>query len=166
MTSRNERERSGAKKTRASDNTAALERPAMDRWSPANTLEMPKIDGEYTLRWIAEYVNGIHTPRNVQTALREGYQRVAISEFTEDFIVDEDIHGDGYARTGGLILMKIPTEFAEQRKAYYRDRSADGLKGANVLQGVAGQNAVHEDRGTRTLSGAEAGAALRNLSNQ
>ncbi len=160
---RNERERSGAKRTRASDDTKTNQRPAMSQWSPASALAMPKINGDYRLRWITEYVNGVHTPRNVQTALREGYERVPVSDFTETFICDEDIHGDGFARTGGLILMKIPNEFAEQREAYYRSRSADALSGANTLQGVAGSNAVYEDRGTRSLSGSEAGAALRNL---
>jgi len=166
MTDKQDRARSNTTKSREADSTAAMERPPMERWSPANTLEMPKIHGEYRLRWIAEYVNGVHTPRTVQSALREGYERVSVEEFVEPFIVDEDLNGDGFARTGGLILMKIPSKFAEQREAYYRSRSAQGLEGANVLQGIAGQNAVYEDRGTRTLSGAEAGAALRNLSNQ
>lgn len=164
MTDRSDKSRSSAAKGRASDETRTMERPSVDQWAPSNVLELPPNTDEYRYRWIAEYVNGQHVPRNVQSAIREGYQRVHISELSEGFIVDEDVKGDGFARTGGLILMKLPEEFAKQREAYYLKRSVDGLRGANVLQGVAGRDAVSEDRGTRTLSGAEAGAALRNMS--
>jgi len=161
MTDRSEKGRS-----RAADERNTMERPAMDHWSPASVLEMPRIAGEYRLRWIAEHVNGVATPRNVQSAIREGYERVNVSEFLEEFVLDEDIAGTGYARTGGFILMKLPEAFARQREAYYAKRSKDGLQGANALQGIAGANAVYEDRGTKTLSGADAGAALKQMSRQ
>ena len=135
----------------------------MDRWSPANVLETPPNTGEYRFRWVAEYVNGAHTPRNVQMKLREGYERVRMSELPEDFLVDED-RGDGYARTGGLILMRLPEKFAQQRQEHYLRRSMDAVRGANELQGVAGRDAVEEDRGTRTLDGVEAGQALASMS--
>jgi hypothetical protein len=164
MSDADERSRTAAAKSRAADDTRVLERPRMDAWSPASALEMPTIGGDYRLRWIAEYVNGTHTPRNVQSAIREGYERVRISELPEDFIVDEDLKGDGYARTGGLILMRLPEAFARQRDQYYANRSKSALEGANELQGIAGRNSVYEDRGTRTLSGADAGAALNDMS--
>lgn len=135
----------------------------MDRWSPANVLETPSHTGEYRFRWIAEYVNGTHVPRNVQMALREGYERVRISELPEDFLVDED-RGDGYARTGGLILMRLPEAFARQRQEHYLKKSKAAVAGANELQGIAGRDAVEEDRGTRTLDGAAAGQALARMS--
>lgn len=163
MSDRSDRSRTSAAKSRAKDDTAAMERPSMERWAPSNVLEVPQSSGDYRFRWIAEYVNGQHMSRNVSSALREGYQRVTISDLPEDFVVDEDT-GDGYARVGGLILMRLPEEFAKQREAHYRNRSAESVRGANVLQGVAGANAVAEDRGTRTLSGAEAGAALKQMS--
>ena len=161
---RDERDRTAAAKNRANDSTAAMERPRMDAWSPASALDMPQPKGDYRFRWIAEHVNGVHTPRNVQSAIREGYERVRISELPDDFIVDEDVKGDGYARTGGLILMRLPETFAAQRQEYYAGRSKDALEGANSLQGIAGKNAIYEDRGTRTLSGADAGAALKSMS--
>jgi len=135
----------------------------MDRWSPANVLETPPAVGEWRFRWVAEYVNGTHTPRNVQMALREGYERVTIDALPEDFLVDED-RGDGYARTGGLILMRLPEAFAQQRQQHYLKRSQNAVQGANELQGLAGRDAVSEDRGTRSLQGAEAGQALASMS--
>lgn len=165
MTDRSDHSRTAAAKSRAADDTAVKERPGVDYWAPSNQLETPSNTGEYRYRWIAEYVNGNFMSRNVQSALREGYQRVKISELPDTFIVDEDL-GDGNARVGGLLLMRIPEKFAQQRASYYGRRSAEALEGANTLQGVAGRNAVYEDRGTRTLSGAEAGAAIRNMSGQ
>ncbi len=134
----------------------------MDRWSPATVLETPPNTNEYRHRWVAEHVNGAPTPRNVQMALREGYQRVLITELPDGYLVDED-KGDNYARTGGLILMKIPEDFARQREQHYLSKSRNALQGANALQGVAGANAVEEDRGTRTLDGADAGRALAQM---
>jgi hypothetical protein len=156
-------DRTRSSDSRSADNTAAKERPPMDCWSPANVLETPSNTGEYRYRWIAEYVNGSHTPRNVQMALREGYERVHIDALPEDFLVDED-RGDGYARTGGLILMRLPEHFAQQRQNHYLKRSQNSVQGANELQGLAGRDAVEEDRGTRSLSGAEAGQALASMS--
>ena len=165
MSTRDDRSRTAAPKSRAKDDTKVMERPSMQQWAPSSVLEVPQSDGEYRFRWIAEYVNGQAMSRNVSSALREGYERVTTTELPEDFIVDED-KGDGFARVGGLILMKLPEAFAKQREAHYLKRSAEAVHGANALQGIAGANAVHEDRGTRTLSGSEAGAALSRMSSQ
>lgn len=152
--------------SRSSDRTEAMERPAMDRWSPPNMLETPQEDGEYVFRWVREYVNGQPDARNVQMRLREGFVRVNIAELPESFLgaVEEDVKGDGFARTGGLILMRLPKKFAEQRRAYYRKRSMEAAFAADALQGVAGANAVQEDRGSRSLEGGEAGRMLQQLS--
>lgn len=164
---RSETERSTtAQMSRSSDRTEAMERPAMDRWSPPHMLETPPSDGEYDYRWIREYVNGQPDARNVQMRLREGFVRVNIAELPESFLgaVEEDVKGDGFARTGGLILMRLPTKFADQRRAYYRKRSNEAAYAADALQGVAGANAVQEDRGSRSLEGGEAGRMLQQLS--
>ena len=162
MTQKRTDDRTRASDSRSADSTANMERPPMDRWSPANVLETPPNTNEYRYRWIAEHVNGVPTPRTVQMALREGYVRVGMTELPEDFVVDED-GGDGSVRTGGLILMKLPETFAKQREQHYLGKSRNALQGANALQGVAGANTVEEDRGTRTLEGAEAGRALANM---
>lgn len=158
-----DRERTRAADSRATDTRARDERPPMDAWAPSTALAVPQSHGDYVFRWIAEYVNGVHTPNTVNGALREGYTRVRIDELPEDFIVDEDL-GDGYARTGGLILMRLPKHFAKQRRDYYRKRSRSALQAANELQGVAGKDAVSEDRGTVTLSGSDAANAIRSMS--
>jgi len=161
---RGERSRTSAAKARVNDTREAEERPIMDHWSPANVLETPPQKDGYAYRWIAEYVNGTHVPRNVQMALREGYVRVTISELPDDFLVDEDMRGDNYARTGGLILMKLPLEFARQQRKYYRQRMETAVAGANQLQGVSGAfPQLSEDRGSRVLTGTDAERAINRM---
>jgi hypothetical protein len=135
----------------------------MDFYAPPQQLEVPKSD-QYDYRWVAEFVMGGQTPRSVQIRIREGYERVRLDTLPEDFIVDEDERQDGFARTGGLILMRIDKRRRNARTKYYRTRSAARLEAADELQGIAGRNAVREDRGTQTLSGADAGRALAKMS--
>lgn len=159
------REREGQilTRSRVMDDTKRLERQSMDYYAPPNQLRTP-YDPEYHFRWIAEHVNGQHMPRNVQMRLQEGYIRVRMDELPEDFMVDEDVKGDGYARTGGLILMRLPVSRKLQRDAYYARKSKERANSVDELQGIAGRNAVREDRGSRSLTGAEAGRALANMS--
>ena len=126
----------------------------MDVYSPPNALEVPPARDGYRHRWVAESVNGTPLTSNVQRALREGYVRVLISDLPEDFIVDEDIKGDGVARHGGLMLMKISDEKAKARQRYYRQKTLDGQQASNTLQGIPHRDAVVED-GSKRLTGAE-----------
>lgn len=156
---RTEEDRTSVGKDRASEERVTMERPSIDRWSPATALETPPPTGGFSYRWIAESVNGEMTPRNVQMAIREGYIRVTINELMEnhpDFVacVEEDVRGDGMARTGGLILMRMPEEFAKQRRAHYRNQSREASRAANTLQGIASADQVVEDR-SRQLVGAQ-----------
>jgi hypothetical protein len=146
------RERTQGKRSRAADDTSHQERADMDFYAPPNQLEVP-VSKDFTYRWVAEYVNGGQTPRNVQMRIREGYERVRMDSLPEDFIVDEDLRGDGYARTGGLLLMRVSTARHTARNNYYRNRSEQRLDAVNEVQGIAGRNAVKEDRGTGTLTG-------------
>jgi hypothetical protein len=143
-----------------------MDRPFMDQWSPPKMLEAPPDDGNFTYRWVREYNQGVADARNVQMRLREGYTRVNITDLPDELLmaVDEDTRGDGFARTGGLILMKLPLAFAEKRRAFYRNRSAAAAGAADMLQGVAGRNFVYEDRGSRAIEGSEAGRTLQQMS--
>lgn len=132
-----------------------MERPSMERWSPSTTLVAPPPTGGYRYRWIAEAVGGQFVTKHVQDAIREGYSRVTIHDLHEnheDFVVDEDT-GDGYARTGGLILMKISETFALQRQQHYLEKSQEASHAANVLQGIPEQNRAIVDT-SRQLEGA------------
>jgi hypothetical protein len=158
-----EREEFISTRSRAADDTRRMERPSMDAYAPPSQMEIPQ-DDTYYYRWIRESVNGVADPSNVQKRIRDGYVRVKMSDLPEDFIVDEDLRGDGYARNSGLILMRIPHEKKAQIDAYYLGRSRDRLQGADELQGVAKGDYVREDRGSRSLTGRDAQQALSHMS--
>ena len=158
--------RAGADRSREVDETSYWERANMDSWKPSSQLELPPNDTQYVYRWIAEFVNGNRMTNRLTKAKREGWQFVNVDELPEGFIVDEDTTGDGLARVGGLVMARLPRQAALARKAHYARRSAEALDGANILQGIAGNNAVKEDRGTRSLDGSAAGDALRSMAQQ
>jgi hypothetical protein len=163
MSRRSDADRAPGARSRAQDDSRLGSRPPIDQWSPAHQLETPR-DPRFEFRWMAEYVNGGALPRNIHMRMREGWERVRITELPEDFLLyDVDDRGDGFARYGGLLLMRLAVELYWQRQAYYRGRSADRLRSANQLQGVAGRDAVEEDRGTRTLMGEDSARALRQM---
>ena len=124
----------------------------MDQWSPSATIVTPPNDGIVRYRWIAEYVLGLHQSNNVQRALRDKFVRVKREELPEDYIFDEDTTGEGFCRTGGLILMKISEENARLREAYYERKSLEGMNAANTMQGIPERISVVDDN-SRGLSG-------------
>lgn len=153
-----EREAEPDRRSRAYDESHLRERAAIDAFSPVAMLETPQ-DPQYYYRWIGEFVNGNQTPNTVQRALRQGFVRVMISELPEDFVVDED-RGDGVARNSGLILMRQPWTQRNARNDYYRRRAAERSRSVDTLQGVRPNEVVHEDRGSRPLTGNEASSML------
>lgn len=162
---RGEQDRHGGSRERAYDRREVDERMSIDAWSPANVLQTPPDSGDYRYRWVTEYVNGVGTPSNVQRRLREKYERVKITDLPEGFIVDED-RGDGFARTGGLVLMRRAMRFEEQRRAHYQQLTTKAARSADQLQGVEGMPlpSVAEDRGSRSLTGSAASGFLRESS--
>lgn len=163
---RTDKDRTSASRDRAAQDTVRMERPSIEQWSPATALETPPPTGGYRYRWIAETINNEPNTRNVQMAIREKYVRVTIDELFEnhpDFIVDEDTRGDGYARSGGLLLMKVQEEIARQREQFYLKRSREGANAANTLQGIKASDAVVDDR-SRRLEGAQAARGVASTS--
>jgi len=143
--------------SRESGSRAFMAAPSLDRWAPPEALSTPPPIGGFKYRWIAEYVRGEYQSSNLSRAHQEGYIPVRRDELPEGFFSAPT--EDGMVRTGGLILMKIPEKFTQQRKAYYAERSRESLKGANALQGIEtpGSNMpVFEEDKSRTLVGAEA----------
>lgn len=121
---------------RQSEGRAGEGRPELGRWRPGRAMTVPT-DDKFEYRWIREYVRGEMDPTNVTKAFSEGYTVVRIEDLPPGFLVDPDLHGDGYARHGGLLLTRLPKEFAAQRDDYYREKREAALRGVNELQGVA-----------------------------
>jgi hypothetical protein len=106
---------------RAHDTREMRERPKV--WQPASTLPEPEPMAGYDLRWIRVSSYGTNDPRNISGKFREGYEPVRIEEQPQfKLIVDPDSRFKDNIEVGGLLLCKLPTEFTQQRRAYYAGR--------------------------------------------
>jgi hypothetical protein len=107
------------------DTRAKAERPK--KWMPPSLLPDPNPEPGYVYRWIRLSTLGTDDPSNISSKLREGYEPVKASDHPEVQVFGSEIKGR-FADTiqvGGLMLCKIPAEFAEQRNEFYR-RQAEG----------------------------------------
>jgi hypothetical protein len=104
---------------------AKFERPK--QWAPAELLPSPNPEPGYSFRWIRVSALGSDDPRNISSKLREGWEPVKASEHPEIVLMGNESKArfPDSIEIGGLLLCKTPTEFIEQRDAYYQ-RQAEG----------------------------------------
>jgi hypothetical protein len=94
---------------------------------PPSLLPDPNPEPGYVYRWIRLSTLGTDDPSNISSKLREGYEPVKASDHPEVQVFGSEIKGrfSDTIQVGGLMLCKIPAEFAEQRNEFYR-RQAEG----------------------------------------
>ena len=99
------------------------ERPKM--WRPPELLPTPIPEEGYSFRWIRTSTQGVADPMNVSSKLREGWEPVKASEHPEIQLMNigEKSRFPDSIGIGGLILCKTPTEFTQQRDAYYQKQT-------------------------------------------
>jgi hypothetical protein len=108
----------GTRLARELETRTETERPK--QWQPASTLPEPDKQPGYVYRWIRVSSLGQPDPRNISSSLREGWEPVPIEEQPQfKLMVDPNSRFKDNVEVAGLLLCKIPTEFMEQRKAYY-----------------------------------------------
>lgn len=112
----------GPKLTRENETRAKLERPA--KWMPPQLLPDPHPEPGYAFRWIRISARGEADPMNISSKMREGWEPVKASEHPEIQLMGggSKTYPDSI-EIGGLLLCKTPTEFIEQRDAYYRQQA-------------------------------------------
>ena len=94
------------------------ERPK--QWQPASTLPEPDKQHGYAYRWVRVSSQGQADPRNISSKLREGWEPVSIEEQPQfKLMVDPDSRFKDNIEVAGLLLCKMPTEFAGQRKEHF-----------------------------------------------
>lgn len=104
------------------DTRVKAERPK--QWMPPQLLPNPNPEPGYGFRWIRVSTLGTDDPMNISSKLREGWEPVKASEHPEIQLM-----GTGKNRfpdsieIGGLLLCKTPSEFAQQRDAYYQQQA-------------------------------------------
>ena len=97
-------------------------------WAPPSHLAAPDAPEGFVHRWIRVAMRGEEDKMNVNSKLREGWEPVRADEYSgSDFAVIEDGNHAGVIGNGGLMLARIPEETAQERTAYYRDRTREQM---------------------------------------
>ena len=98
-------------------------------WRPPSRLDPPAPPDGFQYRWIRAEIMGQEDKKNVSSRIREGYELVRLEELGDfDAPTIEDGKNEGVVAVGGLLLAKIPTEIADERKAYFANQTSDQQK--------------------------------------
>src|ERR1035437_6108541 len=99
-----------------------MERPT--KWAPPQLLPDPNPEAGFAFRWIRLSTLGAADATNISSKFREGWEPVKASEHPEIMQLGGNTNRfPDSVEIGGLLLCKTPTEFIEQRDAYYRQMS-------------------------------------------
>lgn len=111
----------GPRTTRDIEVRSTMERPK--QWMPPQLLPDPNPEAGYAFRWIRISTLGTADPMNVSSKMREGWEPVKASEHPEIQLMGAKTSIPDSIEIGGLILCKTPTEFVQQRDAFYQQQS-------------------------------------------
>ena len=97
---------------------SAMQRPTS--WQAPETLPSPSPRQGITHRWVRTSMMGQPDVQNISGKLREGYEPCKAEEYPELMMhATQEGRFKGNIEVGGLLLCRIPSEFMEQRAAYY-----------------------------------------------
>lgn len=115
------------RKPREADSRSVAARPTA--WRPPETLPSPDHRDGWTHRWIRLSNVGVADPSNISSKLREGYEPCKAEEYPE-MMMHATTEGrfKGNIEVGGLMLCRIPSEFLEQRSAYYANQNKSQME--------------------------------------
>jgi hypothetical protein len=109
---------------RAIESREIAERPK--QWAPPTLLPDPKPQDGWSYRWIRISTLGQNDPTNISAKLREGWEPVRAEDHPEVHVYsDADGRFKDNIVIGGLMLCKTPSEFVQQRDAFYQ-KQTDG----------------------------------------
>ena len=115
------------RKSREADSRTNLQRP--QAWRPPETLPSPDNRPGWTHRWIRLSTNGQEDPGNISSKLREGYEPCKAEDYPEMMLhATTEGRFKGNIEVGGLMLCRIPSEFLEQRAAYYANMNKNQME--------------------------------------
>ena len=110
------------KVTRDLETREVAERPK--QWALPELLPEPDKEAGFSYRWIRVSTLNAADPRNLSAKLREGWEPVRIEEQPKfQLLADPNSRFKDNIEIGGLLLCKTPTEFVEQRNAYFAQQS-------------------------------------------
>jgi len=112
----------GNKLSREVDTRELNERPK--QWQLPELLPEPDKQAGYSYRWIRVSTLNAADPRNLSAKMREGWEPVRLEEQPKfQLLADPNSRFKDNIEIGGLLLCKTPTEFVEQRNAYFAKQS-------------------------------------------
>jgi len=91
-------------------------------WTPPSLLPSPVKKDGMSYRWIRKTLLGQDDDRNMVSKQDEGWVPIRREEHPELQYAGK---GTGSVEIGGLVLCSTPTEFVEQRNAYFRKHTDD-----------------------------------------
>lgn len=93
-------------------------------WARPDLLPTPNPEPGYEFHWVRISTLGQSDPMNVSSKLREGWEPVKAADHPEIVtMVSESEKFKDNIVIGGLMLCKTPTEFVEDRNAYYQQQA-------------------------------------------
>jgi len=133
---------------RTTESRAQTARPTA--WRPPELLPEPIIEAGYKYRWVRTSTLGAIDQRSISSRFREGWEAVKVSEQPHmQNLIDPNSRFKGEIEISGLLLCKIPEEFAAQRNEYYANQSrkqVDGIEQGYLSQSDARMPVFNERR--------------------
>jgi hypothetical protein len=125
-------------------------------WAPPSRLDAPEPPAGYVHRWIRVAMRGEEDKINVHQKLREGWEPVRADEYP-DFqapTIDEGRYA-GVIGNGGLMLCRIPEETAQERSAYYGNRTREQMQAVDqdLMKDQHPSRPITKDRRSRVSFG-------------
>jgi hypothetical protein len=113
---------SNTRATRDLESRELTERPK--QWALPELLPEPDKEAGFSYRWIRVSTLNAPDPRNLSAKMREGWEPVRIEEQPKfQLLADPNSRFKDNIEIGGLLLCKTPTEFVQQRNAYFQKQS-------------------------------------------
>ncbi len=107
---------------REAETRQTAERPKS--WQPAATLPEPDKQPGYAYRWVRASLQGTADAQNMSAKMREGWEPVRIEEQPQfKMFTDPNSRFKDNVEVAGLLLCKMPTEFVEQRTAFFEGKN-------------------------------------------
>lgn len=97
-------------------------------WAPPALLPDPEPEAGFVFRWIRVASLNQADPANISSKFREGWEPVksATQPSMQMFVGGNPKFPDGI-EIGGLLLCKCPSEFMDQRAAYYQQQAENQM---------------------------------------
>ena len=125
-------------------------------WAPPSRLDAPPPPDGYVHRWIRVAMRGEDDKTNVFTKLREGWEPVRADEYPdyEAPVIDDGKYA-GVIGNGGLMLCRIPVETANERSAYYGNRTREQMQAVDqdLMKEQHPSMPIHQNRQSRVSFG-------------